>query len=185
MRADYYSGRKRAEMEPVEITAGSLAEGDIVEFDYGERRRLAYVLAGSTKKRIAAWDFNKEKFRPFLRSKIRNVRFLEDGEYKILQFDCLPSSLRDPAKIVAGYEGDGYMCYASASEVVAVELKSKPDSLRGYPNSISIYFDINGKTVGLIAKDDRSVTLLVDDMEYKNATIGDLAAVFKKEPGND
>lgn len=165
------------------ISAGCLYDGDIVEFNYDGgsdpgSKRVVYVLGGSTNKNIMTWDFDKETLRTFSRSKIRNVRFLEDNEYKIVQLDNLPKTLIAENCIAEDFEDEGYKVYANGDEVVAVKPTKKNNLLRGYSNG-KIFFDVNGASVGLeVGLIDGNVKLLVDNNEYYPATVEDLANIF-------
>ena len=158
--------------------ANYLFGGEIVEFNYNGgsnpgSKRLVYVLS-TTQKNITVWDFNKSELRTFNRSKISNVRFLDDNEYKVLKLNDLPKATNITG-LIYDFDDEGYKVYSNDDEIVAVMSKEK-NLLRGYSNG-TIFFETNNSHIGLKIIGNK-VALLIDDDEYSSATVEDLAKVF-------
>jgi hypothetical protein len=137
------------------IDGDCLWTGDIIEFEYNGgtnpgKERTALILENGAKN-VSTWDFTKEELRTFTRSKIENVRFLEDDEYCELTISHLPQKLQDPAALCSAYNDMGYKCYCGNDNIIAVKVKPQVNTkMIGYQNIKAICFTApNGNYVRL------------------------------------
>jgi len=177
-----------------EIDGDCLWSADLVEFRYdggsnpGSKRTV--LVLSDKPQTISCWDFGKEDLRTFSRSKISDVRFLDEDEFKEITVSDLPESMQDLGTICQGYLDAGYKVYQNGDSVTAVLIQPKKklrtgskDKLIGYHFVKVIGFYLGDKYVRLTMNPGKpggtSVTLDIDgNVISDEVTVADLIEVL-------
>lgn len=180
---------KKHDVPAVHVQNGEgLWEGDIVEFNYKDEKCVALVIQGHKNYEVLTWDFIKQEMRTFKRSKIKNVRFLEDDEYKEIKLSDLPTKFQTPNLLCKAYEEMGYACYCNIDDgITAVKTKQVQVS-----NKLIGFSKDNVKTISLVTINGDHVRLIISDYSSdvsleingeivtKEAKVNDLTAVLSE-----
>jgi hypothetical protein len=161
----------------------TLWNGDIVEFSYKDEKYVALVIGGIKNYDVITWDFLKQEMHTFKCFKIKNVRLLEEDEYKKIKISDLPIEFQSPSLLCGAYEEMGYACYCADDTITAVKTKQVNNKLIGYRSTKHISFvTINGDLVRLkISDSSDNVALEINgEIVTNEARVNDLTAVLSK-----
>lgn len=181
-----------------------LFRDDVAEFNYSGgsnpgKKRLVYVTAtGYNDTVIDAWDFEKQVYRTFAKSKISNVQLRHEipGAVKRVSLSDLPPNFTSLETLAKLFEEEGRLCYIDpfAKIVVSVKpLKKEPEMTANVyvydkvsnvtvfdpDHTLNVYLNVYmGKCLGLYVKGG-VITLHHGATKIENPTVAEFATWAK------